>query len=145
MRQDSASQEAGTTSKDLPNKLQGRRGDLTWQPSTLLMCPWARHKLPNCSSSGALEKSLTSDLFEEGSKQKEILPVGINKVSHYHLNAADCIFVSLHFSSQNVLGQCVTWPCLLYFLGKGLHTKCRMIKKQSVMPCASHLAIHLVD
>lgn len=44
-------------------------------------------------------------------RQKEIVPMGINKVSHYHLNVADCIFVSLHFSLQTFRLKCVIRPC----------------------------------
>lgn len=66
--------------------------------SNLLPCPWA-----NLSSGGALEPSLTSDLFEEGRRpEKEILPVGINKVSHYHLKAADCISVKSTFRPAGI-------------------------------------------
>lgn len=98
----------------------------TRQPSTLLMCPWARHRIPSRSSSGVLELSLTSDLPVEGGRQKEIFPMGINKVSHYHLNAADCIFFSVHFSLQTFRKKCVIWPCHIkspVSVGKGLQTQ----------------------
>lgn len=52
---------------------------------------------------GAQEQSLTFDLPMECSGQKGIFPVGITKVLHYHLNVADCIFVSLHFSLPTFL------------------------------------------
>lgn len=69
-----------------------------WQPSSLLTCPWASHQLPlqlqrRCS--GADPRPLTS--LRRVAHTKRDSPCGINKVSHYHLNAVDCIFVSLHF------------------------------------------------
>lgn len=80
--------------------------------------------------------------------KRSFLPMGINKVSHYHLNAADCIYVSLHFSLRtfycwNVWYDHVTVMLLYHLLGKDWRPKCQMIKEQSATLCASQLPIPL--
>lgn len=124
----------------------GRQGDpKTWQalhPADVSLSK--RPKSPYSSGSGLLEPSLTSDLPVEGGRQKEILPMGINKVSHYHLNAADCIFVSLHFSPRS---KRVIWPChgrsAVSVGEKVCRPKCQMIKEQSSALYASYLSVRL--
>ena len=101
-------------------------------------------KSPCSSGSGLPEPSLTTDLPVEGGRQKEILPMGINKVPHYHLNAADCIFVSLHFSPRS---KRVIWPChgrsAVSVGEKVCRPKCQMIKEQPSTSYASYLSVRL--
>lgn len=87
----------------LTNQQQGDEGNFPLQLFILF-----GYNSPKSSSGCALKQALTCDPFRRV-LDKEFPPVGINKVSHYHVNAADCIFPSLHFSLLEIfLYPCVT-------------------------------------
>lgn len=70
------------------------------------MSPWKTpqraHSPPRCGSSAGAQSDLRPPCGGWPG-QKEIVPKGINKVSHYHVKAADFIFVSLHYRPADPL------------------------------------------
>lgn len=119
----------------------------TWQPSTRLMCPWARHGVPSSSRSGLQEPSVTPDLPVEGGPDKKRFSLwGLIK---YHIIIWMQWIVSLSvFISACRPFRWNTWydlvtASLLYLWGKVCRPKCQMIKEQSAMLYASHLSVLL--
>lgn len=126
-----------------------QEGGMTWPPakvtlSTLLMCPWARHKLPSCTQQLGFRRDggrpLTS--LWRGEDKKRFSQWGLIK---YHI----IIWMQLIVSSSVYISACRpfwrnAWYDLvsLYLLEKVCAAKCHMIKKQSAVLYTSHFSIH---